>query len=102
MAVAPTVDHVRSRRPLWASLAACRGVGVDLFYSDEPEDIADAKALCSRCEVRELCREYAATWNDSEGLWGGETAEERQRHLEDCHLFPETAPYGRETAPVPG
>ncbi len=68
-----------ARRPLWTDLAACRGVGVDIFFSERAADIADAKAYCDRCEVRFLCAEYATAQNDLHGVWGGLTPDERDK-----------------------
>ncbi|WP_235633005.1 WhiB family transcriptional regulator [Mycolicibacterium fluoranthenivorans] len=39
--------------------ALCRGVP-ELFDSEEPDDVAEAVALCERCPALEACR----TWTD--------------------------------------
>lgn len=40
--------------------------------------IDEAKAVCGRCAVRELCLSYALVTRQ-DGIWGGTTAEERLR-----------------------
>jgi WhiB family transcriptional regulator, redox-sensing transcriptional regulator len=48
------------------------GVLVDLFFSESPDDIAAAKALCFECPVRLACLEGALSREEPWGVWGGE------------------------------
>lgn len=41
------------------------------------DDAVKALLVCASCPVREMCREYARTWED-EGVWGGTTEEDRE------------------------
>ncbi len=44
------------------------------FYEDRRTEAAEpAKAICSRCVVREECLDYALTGNERYGIWGGMT-----------------------------
>jgi WhiB family redox-sensing transcriptional regulator len=43
-----------------------------LFFSENAIDTARAKAICSRCEVRELCLTRALERREPYGVWGGE------------------------------
>lgn len=43
-----------------------------LFFSDDPVDIARAKAICRRCERRERCLAGALARAEPAGVWGGE------------------------------
>ncbi len=43
-----------------------------LFFSDDPIDLARARAICSRCTVRELCLRRALERQEPWGVWGGE------------------------------
>jgi hypothetical protein len=80
----------------WERSAACAPVkgdngewigSWDLFYAPEGlqrhrprsdiEREAEAKALCSWCPVRELCRGKATDGDERFGIWGGMTTEER-------------------------
>ena len=56
-------------------LARCNdGVGsmVGLFFSEQLDDIAAAKAFCLECPVREDCLDAAMTRREPWGVWGGE------------------------------
>jgi hypothetical protein len=67
--------------PDWTA-AACRGVGTDTFFADDPAETAVAKAVCRHCPIRAACLAYALATApdytpDLDGVWGGLTAEER-------------------------
>ena len=49
-----------------------RGTFNAMFFSDEPHDIARAKAICGRCVVREPCLSGAIAREEPWGVWGGE------------------------------
>lgn len=52
----------------------CRdGTGdlVELFFSEELDDIARAKAICTQCPVRQSCYEGALARREPYGVWGG-------------------------------
>lgn len=71
------------------SFARCadpRGSYGSLFFSDEPLDIARAKAICRPCLAREQCLALAIERAEPIGVWGGEVfvdgvpvAEKRRR-----------------------
>ncbi|MFL6158763.1 MAG: WhiB family transcriptional regulator [Marmoricola sp.] len=44
----------------------------DLFFSDAPEALAEARTLCSWCPVRALCLAGAVERREPHGVWGGE------------------------------
>lgn len=43
-----------------------------LFFSEDPVHVARAKAICARCDVRELCLTTALSREEAYGVWGGE------------------------------
>lgn len=60
--------------PDWA-LAACRGAAgslVELFFSEEIEDIARAKSICAGCTLIEACLDGARQRREPWGVWGGQ------------------------------
>ena len=66
----------------WRSEAACSGVDSDVFFPASEEDeqaVAQAKAICAECPVREACLQYALATNQSAGVWGGLDAGDRRR-----------------------
>ena len=42
-----------------------------LFFSEQLDDIARAKAICAECPVREACFEGALARREPYGVWGG-------------------------------
>lgn len=67
----------------WRSQAACTDEDPELFFpigSTGPaiDQIAEAKKVCTRCEVREPCLEYAISSNQDAGVWGGLSEDERR------------------------
>jgi WhiB family transcriptional regulator, redox-sensing transcriptional regulator len=68
----------------WRLTAACRDTDPDLFFpvgttGPAIEQIENAKAVCSECEARQPCLEYAITTNQDSGIWGGTSEEERRK-----------------------
>ena len=51
-----------------------------MFYPDEHEgSINAAKRICWDCDVSAECLEYALTYNEKFGVWGGHSERERRR-----------------------
>jgi len=51
---------------------ACVGSGRhDYFFSENPEELAHAQAICGRCPVRLPCLEEALAIGADWGVWGG-------------------------------
>jgi WhiB family transcriptional regulator, redox-sensing transcriptional regulator len=68
----------------WRSSGACQTADPDLFFpisSTGPAEkqIARAKMICAGCQVRQECLEFALTHEQTYGIWGGTTVEDRQR-----------------------
>jgi WhiB family redox-sensing transcriptional regulator len=58
----------------WAD-ARCRdgaGTMTALFFSEQIDDIARAKAICSKCPVIDACLESALARREPWGVWGGQ------------------------------
>lgn len=67
----------------WRAAAACQDEDTDLFFpvgvtGPAIPQIAEAKAICEGCPVREECLEFAITANQEFGVWGGTSEEERR------------------------
>jgi WhiB family transcriptional regulator, redox-sensing transcriptional regulator len=65
----------------WMVRGACRETDPELFFpialeGSAVEEIAAARAICGRCEVRRQCLAYALR-TMPHGIWGGTTREER-------------------------
>jgi WhiB family redox-sensing transcriptional regulator len=57
----------------WAKARCKDGTGgmTALFYSEQLDDIARAKAICAGCPVQEPCFEGALARREPYGVWGG-------------------------------
>lgn len=49
-----------------------RGTLTAMFFSDDPIDMARAKAICSRCGLASACLAGALERQEPWGVWGGE------------------------------
>lgn len=58
----------------------CRTADPDAFVPDKGANSKHIIAMCNRCPVIDLCREYALTLSPHEaGIWGGTSQKERRR-----------------------
>ena len=55
----------------WEQSAACRDLPTAAFFSDDLDDISDAKRFCLRCPVRAECLDAAVARHEMYGIWGG-------------------------------
>ncbi|HVM39999.1 MAG TPA: WhiB family transcriptional regulator [Acidimicrobiia bacterium] len=59
----------------WRAEARCRdgsGALTSLFFSENLDDIARAKAFCAECPVRVPCLQGALARREPWGVWGGQ------------------------------
>lgn len=64
--------------PDWHEDGLCRQVDPDLFFPERGENATYAKAICSRCPVRDRCRQWAIDKHERHGVWGGTTEQDRR------------------------
>lgn len=60
----------------------------DLFFSEHPDDLRLAKALCGQCPVRMACLTGACERGEPWGVWGGEL-------FQNGRVIPNKRPRGR-------
>jgi hypothetical protein len=62
--------------------AKCQGMDPDIFFPDRGGDFREATAVCARCPVAAECLDWALTWPETHGVWGGmgERGRRRIRH----------------------
>jgi WhiB family redox-sensing transcriptional regulator len=65
-------------RPPFQALAACRGMGSDVFIIGRGASTERARAVCARCCVADACLEYALSDDELVGVWGGTSEVERR------------------------
>jgi WhiB family redox-sensing transcriptional regulator len=66
---------IQKREPDWQAEALCAdgtGALVELFFSEQLDDIAAAKAFCLGCPVKDPCLDGALQRREPWGVWGGE------------------------------
>lgn len=101
-----STNSMRSALPFDTSKSACREHHVKVFFPiiENPQMsskmrtlIQQAKQICSGCEVKEACLEYALH-NESHGIWGGMSETERQyaRMERGIQYQPWQSGYGNE------
>jgi WhiB family redox-sensing transcriptional regulator len=63
----------------WQDYANCRGADADLFFPERGASTRKAKAICSECQVRAQCLDFAIEIGEKFGIWGGMSERERRR-----------------------
>jgi hypothetical protein len=49
----------------------------ELFFSEDPKEKAEAKAICAQCPVRKKCLTTSLVDKEEFGIWGGVGVQER-------------------------
>jgi len=57
--------------PRWEDLASCAEIETSAFFSDDLDEIVQAKRLCLSCPVRTDCLDAAVERKEQYGIWGG-------------------------------
>ena len=79
------VERLETIRWTEARCATRDAASLELFFSEDPAEIARAKAICSDCPLRLPCFEGALERREPWGVWGGwlfdrgEPVEQRRR-----------------------
>ncbi|WP_331762786.1 WhiB family transcriptional regulator [Streptomyces anulatus] len=68
----------------WRANAVCQDEDPDLFFpigTTGPAVVQaeEAKAVCRRCPVMEICLQWALVSGQDHGVWGGTDEEDRRR-----------------------
>ena len=67
-------------RETWRDQAACLDTDPELWFPVWPTSrmtLNRARAICSGCEVRQACLQYARDRPEPVGLWGGTVGSQR-------------------------
>jgi WhiB family redox-sensing transcriptional regulator len=65
--------------PEWQERALCSQTDPEAFFPEKGGSTREAKRICSRCEVKGECLEYALNHDERFGIWGGLSERERRR-----------------------
>ena len=65
--------------PRWQDRALCAQTDPEAFFPEKGGSTREAKRICTTCEVRAECLEYALEHDERFGIWGGLSERERRR-----------------------
>ncbi len=65
--------------PEWQEQALCAQTDPEAFFPEKGGSTREAKRICTGCEVRVECLEYALAHDERFGIWGGLSERERRR-----------------------
>ncbi|WP_231644745.1 WhiB family transcriptional regulator [Sciscionella sediminilitoris] len=63
----------------WQERALCAQTDPEAFFPEKGGSTREAKRICSVCEVRAECLEYALAQDERFGIWGGLSERERRK-----------------------
>jgi WhiB family redox-sensing transcriptional regulator len=63
----------------WQERALCAETDPEAFFPEKGGSTREAKKICTGCEVRNDCLEYALANDERFGIWGGLSERERRR-----------------------
>lgn len=69
-------EGLLAKREAWEDEASCKNMKPEIFFDRISEQ--SARLICSGCEVREECLEFALKHNIQYGIWGGLDEKERK------------------------
>lgn len=63
----------------WQERALCAQTDPEAFFPEKGGSTRDAKRICSGCDVRAECLDYALQNDERFGIWGGLSERERRK-----------------------
>ncbi|GAA2523863.1 WhiB family transcriptional regulator [Pilimelia columellifera] len=75
----PVVADLLGDAPEWQERALCSQTDPEAFFPEKGGSTREAKRICSRCDVRDDCLEYALGHDERFGIWGGLSERERRK-----------------------
>ena len=63
----------------WQERALCAQTDPEAFFPEKGGSTREAKRVCTGCEVKAECLEYALENDERFGIWGGLSERERRR-----------------------
>ena len=63
----------------WQTDALCAQTDPEAFFPEKGGSTRDATRICTSCEVRSQCLEYALANDERFGIWGGLSERERRK-----------------------
>ena len=75
----PLDDELATDEDQWQERALCAQTDPEAFFPEKGGSTREAKRICSGCDVRAECLEYALAHDERFGIWGGLSERERRR-----------------------
>ncbi len=63
----------------WQERALCAQTDPEAFFPEKGGSTREAKRVCTSCEVRAECLDYALAHDERFGIWGGLSERERRK-----------------------
>lgn len=73
------VEGERDAMLSWQSEALCAQTDPEAFFPEKGGSTRDAKRICTTCDVRGECLDYALSNDERFGIWGGLSERERRK-----------------------
>ena len=63
----------------WQERSLCAQTDPEAFFPEKGGSTREAKKVCTGCDVRQECLEYALEHDERFGIWGGLSERERRK-----------------------
>ena len=73
------VGAVEDNPLAWQTDALCAQTDPEAFFPEKGGSTRDAKRICTSCDVRGECLDYALQNDERFGIWGGLSERERRK-----------------------
>ncbi|MDF2992320.1 MAG: WhiB family transcriptional regulator [Microbacterium sp.] len=73
------IDSVEENTLAWQTDALCAQTDPEAFFPEKGGSTRDAKRICTSCDVKSECLEYALQNDERFGIWGGLSERERRK-----------------------
>ena len=73
------IGQAEQSAPSWQERALCAQTDPEAFFPEKGGSTREAKRVCTGCDVRSECLEYALENDERFGIWGGLSERERRK-----------------------
>lgn len=73
------IDAEEDNPLAWQTDALCAQTDPEAFFPEKGGSTRDAKRICTSCDVRGECLDYALQNDERFGIWGGLSERERRK-----------------------
>ncbi len=75
----PSAEGVDDNPLGWQADSLCAQTDPEAFFPEKGGSTRDAKRICTSCEVKAQCLDYALQNDERFGIWGGLSERERRK-----------------------